>query len=29
VPVAIRGYFVDYQLYLRKRGNSGFIPYFV
>ena len=27
--VAIRGYYVDYQWYLRKRGNSGFIPYFV
>ena len=22
-------YYVDYQLCLRKRGNSGFIPYFV
>lgn len=29
VPVAIRGYYVDYQWYLRRRGNSGFIPYFV
>ena len=27
--VATRGYYVDYQWYLKRRGNSGFIPYFV
>ena len=29
LPIATRGYYVDYQWYLRRRGNSGFIPYFV